>query len=138
MRSTPSSVSFCTTHSGRSPLVGAKATVTVGSTRGWRTTGPSGTRRADGSICRHRRPSVPGATRHGHHEPEPSPATTGLPRSEAQDVEEVVGITLREDGRRRVRHEDHGRRRHQGGIGSRGGSTDRSAPGATVSGPMVS
>ena len=33
MRSMPSSVSFWTTHSGRSPLTGAKATVRAGSAR---------------------------------------------------------------------------------------------------------
>ena len=35
MRSTPSSVSFWATHSGRSPLIGAKATVMAGLSRGW-------------------------------------------------------------------------------------------------------
>ena len=41
MRSMPSSVSFWTTHSGRSPLTGAKATVSAGSARASNCTAPS-------------------------------------------------------------------------------------------------
>ena len=40
--STPSSVSFCTTHSGRSPLTGAKTTVIAGSARATKVTSPAG------------------------------------------------------------------------------------------------
>ena len=41
MRSMPNSVSFCTTHSGRSPLTGAKATVRAGSALASNCTDPS-------------------------------------------------------------------------------------------------
>ena len=41
MRSIPSSVSFCTTHSGRSPLTGANATVNAGTAAASDCTAPS-------------------------------------------------------------------------------------------------
>ena len=41
IRSTPASVSFCTTHSGRSPFTGTNPTVTGGVKRGTTVTGPS-------------------------------------------------------------------------------------------------
>ena len=79
MRSTPTSVSFWVTHSGRSPLAGAKATVISGAGRGWKTTGPS-TVRARGRIRPPRPPGPdPAPTRHGAHDPAPSPAMTSSP-----------------------------------------------------------
>ena len=77
MRSTPSSVSFCTTHSGRSPLTGAKATVMSGADPGlalFRTVDLEGERAAGGRAT----PGT-GCSRHGIHDPAPSEATTGSP-----------------------------------------------------------
>ena len=66
MRSTPSSVSFWATHSGRAPLVGTNPTVITGSAPGWLTTSPSTTRVR----------SADPESRHRTQEPAPSDAMT--------------------------------------------------------------
>ena len=96
IRSTPSSVSFWTTHSGRSPLAGAKATVIAGDGRAVRTAGPRAraTRsgcRCSGTPCRRpprrsRRPRSPGG--------------------EPQHPGEVVEVLVGDLGSGRVLHED--------------------------------
>jgi hypothetical protein len=50
--STPSSVSFWTIHSGRSPLTGAKQIVMAGRARDWRTGGPVGSSRPADPVNR--------------------------------------------------------------------------------------
>ena len=57
MRSTPDSVSFWTTHSGRSPFTGTKPTVTSGSGRADAHDGPVGleNRSVQGAPRRRRR-----------------------------------------------------------------------------------
>ena len=81
IRSTPSSVSFWTTHSGRSPLVGANATVTSGAGRGTHDRGPVGHQHAaagrpggtpGGGVGRHpARDPATGAVG-GHHRSRPA------------------------------------------------------------------
>ena len=67
IRSTPSSVSFCTAHSGRSPFTGENATVTRGVGAGSTTTSPSTSNEA------------PPTHRHATHRPAPSDAVTASP-----------------------------------------------------------
>ncbi len=101
MRSTPSSVSFWTTHSGRSPLTGAKATVTRAPARrlarsdrpppGRRSSAPTGSGRGRGhQPARHPRPGAVG----GHHR---------LAGAKAADVEQVVADRWRRPAARRGR-----------------------------------
>ena len=97
MRSTPSSVSFWVTHSGRSPLVGAKATVISGSGRGCRDTG-----RRDQHVGRIGPPGASPAGPRCHPARTPTTGAVGgdhrLAGPEPQDVEEVVDVRLREHG----------------------------------------
>jgi hypothetical protein len=67
IRSTPSSVSFCTTNSGRSPFTSANATVIGGSGRGSPTIGP---------VISSTGPPV---SRQARQRPAPSPAVTSFP-----------------------------------------------------------
>src|SRR5690606_17237894 len=67
IRSTPSSVSFWTVNSGRSPLTRANATVRAGTGRGSATTSPTGST------------SGPAVSRAGRQRPHPSPTVTALP-----------------------------------------------------------
>ena len=113
----PNSVSFWTTHSGRSPLTGAKATVRGGSTRGL---GPDRRRRpAPASAAERLERSSRRAT--GARPVAPSVGHDDLLAvPQAQHAPEVVGVLVGEDGMAGVVHEDLGRggRPHgDGGIG---------------------
>ena len=108
MRSTPSSVSFWTTHSGRSPLIGTNATVTGGSGAGsWRT-GPvhlEGSRPRCPTTLRHRSPA-------GHQPPVRGRHTGSPGRRRSTSIRWWASPASR-TGCRQVVDEDHGRRADQ-------------------------
>ena len=129
MRSTPSSVSFWTTHSGRSPLAGAKATVIVG--RRPRSACVTADRRATRMAAGSTRPAAGAAGQPARH---PGPGAVGghhqLAGPQAEDVEQVVGVALGEHRGGRVVHEDHGRppTQHRVGTGTGGARRLRRPP----------
>ena len=110
MRSMPSSVSFWTTHSGRSPLTGAKATVSAGSGARLELHGAVATRR------RRRRPRAARAPGRRRCQPAraqwPAPVAGDdlLAGAQAQHPAQVVHVVVVEHGVGRVVHEDLGRR----------------------------
>ena len=110
MRSMPNSVSFWTTHSGRSPLTGAKATVSAGSARASDCTAPSPPTPAGG---RSRPSSAHAAPAARAQRPRPSPTMTSSPAPQAQHPAQVMGVLVGEDRVRRVVHEDLGRPRRR-------------------------
>ena len=102
MRSTPISVSFWTAHSGRSPLTGAKPTVSKGLHRGCRRTSPVGSQRAIG-LEPTQPPAAP-AIGDAHR----------LPRPQSQRFRQMVSILVLE--LRRLQAGDD----HVGGAAARG------------------
>ena len=114
IRSTPSSVSFWTTHSGRSPLVGANATVIAGSPGAASATGPSTTSRPDRV-----RASDPGPSR-----PPPGTAPSARPRRRPPPARRA-GAGARRRG---------GGRRPASRTGAAGSSTNTMAAAATSTG----
>ena len=98
MRSMPSSVSFCTVSSGRSPLTRANATVIGGAGRGSATTSPAASR------------SGPAPSRAARQRPAPSPTVTGSPGRSRSDPGQVVVVGRRQARRVEVVDERMGAR----------------------------
>ena len=97
MRSTPSSVSFCTASSGRSPLTSANATVIGGRRPG-----------VDHDVAGRLEVRAGGQPRRPP-APAPSPTVTGSPGAQPQDPRQVVVVAARQARARRGRRRTHGR-----------------------------